>query len=774
MLASQIPAKVPLPFANNGTKNAIPIASQIGVTPGAASLADGFPPLTFTPLAAGGVPPAGADFNGILNLITAVQQWQSAGGSFKYDAEFSTSIGGYPKGSILIGTSNDVNWISLADNNATDPDSGTAANWGALDAFGIAAVTGLSNANVTLTPAQHSKRIITLAGVLTANVQIIFPTSPQQWTVANNTTGAFTVTCKTAAGTGLEITQGSNRDFYCDGINLVGISVSPVDLAATTGAAMVGWDATTLAYQLTNRIKRVVNSVAALKVLDKTKYTQAFVTGYYADGDGGGGAYYYDAADITTPDNGGTVIVASDGGRWKLASALQFATVHTFGAKGDGVTNDRAPIQACTTWAMGWNGVVRFLGLNYKLTTGIVVADNSFRSVKFEGVGTGNAQTASSGGTCLVVTGNVIPITAAFNVFANENIIIDGVNFYNTTLDQLTNGPAVKIIRGAANSRYLCGLLFRNVGIHGFGAGFAFQGMNTVNADNNFIGSTVFDNVSITVTGIGFLLSNCSLNLVTLSNTVLLDCKYGGIRCERDGDVGPGNGKGSAFIGTLCNKTHFEGVGGMFRTCATEVLNSLGEVTRSVITLIDFTHENCGESTLPVSGESFQLGVNTDIHVVGNVVPGLSYGEVLLPYLNSTARLWCDSTMRVIANGGRIMTPRNVNAPVLRRIVADGDSTVITVPLAESTEYAIRSTLILAKGQGGIVESLHTGVYGSSPTRTQIAASALGAGLTLTWGAVAGADAIQLTVANASGFTYTAELQIENLSSASITMASEV
>lgn len=76
MQASNIPSKVPLPFANSGTKNAIPTASQIGVTPGAASLTDGFPPLTMTPLASGGVPPAGADFNGILNLITAIQQWQ--------------------------------------------------------------------------------------------------------------------------------------------------------------------------------------------------------------------------------------------------------------------------------------------------------------------------------------------------------------------------------------------------------------------------------------------------------------------------------------------------------------------------------------------------------------------------------------------------------------------------------------------------------------------------------------------------------------------------
>lgn len=225
MLASQIPAKVPLPFANSGTKNTIPTASQIGITAGAASLTDGFPPLSFTPLASGGVPPAGADFNGIFNLITAVQQWQSAGGAFKYDSAFSTAIGGYPAGATLTSTSNTVNWLNLVDNNTTDPDSGAAANWVALDTYGIGSVTGLTNANVTLTPAQYGKSIITLAGTLTGNVQIIFPNTTQEWMVVNNTTGAFTVTCKTAAGTGGTISQSGNQQFFWgDGTNLNPIS----------------------------------------------------------------------------------------------------------------------------------------------------------------------------------------------------------------------------------------------------------------------------------------------------------------------------------------------------------------------------------------------------------------------------------------------------------------------------------------------------------------------------------------------------------------------
>lgn len=139
MQSSDIPSKFPIPFANAagaGFIRPIPEASQVGIQPGAASLTDGFPPLTMTPLSAGGVPPAGADFNGILNLITAVQQWQCAGGIFKYDSAFSTSISGYPKGCILSSSDGTKLWRSTVDNNTTDPDGASPSGWARADYFG--------------------------------------------------------------------------------------------------------------------------------------------------------------------------------------------------------------------------------------------------------------------------------------------------------------------------------------------------------------------------------------------------------------------------------------------------------------------------------------------------------------------------------------------------------------------------------------------------------------------------------------------------------------
>lgn len=124
MQSSNQPGKISVPFANSGAKQPIPVASQVGIEDGRASYTDGFPPLTRTPLAAGGKPPFGTDMNGILNAITAVQQWQSAGGLFTYDSALSTAIGGYPKGAILLKADLTGTWLNGVEGNTSNPDTG--------------------------------------------------------------------------------------------------------------------------------------------------------------------------------------------------------------------------------------------------------------------------------------------------------------------------------------------------------------------------------------------------------------------------------------------------------------------------------------------------------------------------------------------------------------------------------------------------------------------------------------------------------------------------
>ncbi|PWI81993.1 hypothetical protein DEO48_00920 [Enterobacter sp. CGMCC 5087] len=217
MKLASIPARVPVPFADQGTKNAIPVNSQIGVKDGAASYTDGFPPLTMTPIAAGGIPPAGGDFNGILNAITQSVRWACAGGQYSYDDAFSTSIGGYPKGALIQNTAGDVFWLNTTDDNSTNPDTG--AGWIPAIRYGLTSVA-LAGTNITLTPEQAAKETIVLTGTLTANVQVIMPAWVETWLVINNTTGAFTVSVKTSSGSGVNIGAGTTNQIYGDGNNI--------------------------------------------------------------------------------------------------------------------------------------------------------------------------------------------------------------------------------------------------------------------------------------------------------------------------------------------------------------------------------------------------------------------------------------------------------------------------------------------------------------------------------------------------------------------------
>lgn len=153
MQASGIPTKLPIPWANSagsGYIRTVPQASQIGIQNGAASLTDGFPPLNFLPTASGGVPPFGQDFNGILKLVTQWLQWTQAGAPIAWDSSFSSSIGGYPSGAVVLSaTTPQLWWLSTSDNNVTNPDAG-GAGWVPL-MLGMASRFATLSTNATLT-----------------------------------------------------------------------------------------------------------------------------------------------------------------------------------------------------------------------------------------------------------------------------------------------------------------------------------------------------------------------------------------------------------------------------------------------------------------------------------------------------------------------------------------------------------------------------------------------------------------------------------------------
>lgn len=135
MQLSDAPGKIVLPFANGGSKNAIPVTTT---TPGAASLTAGFPPETMEDPSAGGIGPSGLDFNGIFNAATGVDRWMCAGAGFPFDATFATAVGGYPLGARVLRADGAGYWRSTVNSNTANPDTG-GAGW-ALDVKAIASV----------------------------------------------------------------------------------------------------------------------------------------------------------------------------------------------------------------------------------------------------------------------------------------------------------------------------------------------------------------------------------------------------------------------------------------------------------------------------------------------------------------------------------------------------------------------------------------------------------------------------------------------------------
>ena len=125
------PKLIVKPFAKNGQKNVIPENYETSMDSNQATWDQGFGQITMLPVAAGGLPPKGQDFNGILNQISENIVYQSQGGRFKFSPEYAESIGGYPKGAILQSDDEKKEYQSLIDNNKVNfnTESNISASW---------------------------------------------------------------------------------------------------------------------------------------------------------------------------------------------------------------------------------------------------------------------------------------------------------------------------------------------------------------------------------------------------------------------------------------------------------------------------------------------------------------------------------------------------------------------------------------------------------------------------------------------------------------------
>lgn len=101
----------------------------------------------------------------------------------------------------------------------------------------IARYTSISTTGgtTTLTTSQNRYPIIKLTGILVSNATIVVRTAEKNWNFINATTGNFSVTVKTLAGTGKTIPRGRAVMVYCDGTNVERIRVPEMTAAQAGG-----------------------------------------------------------------------------------------------------------------------------------------------------------------------------------------------------------------------------------------------------------------------------------------------------------------------------------------------------------------------------------------------------------------------------------------------------------------------------------------------------------------------------------------------------------
>ena len=218
MKITDAPLLITTPFAQNGTRNDIPVTSE-GIDTGRASFTTGFPDETMKPITAGGTPPKGADFNGILYALTNAVRFYGAGGHYQFNGSFAAAIGGYPMGATVQASDNMGHWLNVVEANSTGPESGLSTGWLPLaDHNGTATVN--VGGNTTLTPLQAAKANIRFTGSPAGNSTITFPAWTKRYSIINDCAGDQSLICTTGNGESISIKNGAKYEIGCDGKNL--------------------------------------------------------------------------------------------------------------------------------------------------------------------------------------------------------------------------------------------------------------------------------------------------------------------------------------------------------------------------------------------------------------------------------------------------------------------------------------------------------------------------------------------------------------------------
>lgn len=268
---------------------------------------------------------------------------------------------------------------------------------------GVLALSVAGGANVVLSAVQAGNGTFNFTGALTANIAVIVPGTPGKWVVQNNTTGPFTLTVKTAAGTGVAVSQGKAQSVFGDGTNvyLASNDFSSLQLTGTPTAPTppVGDQSTKVAttnfaYQLKNGVVTVPVGGGSNVTLSPAQYGNGIIllTGALTA-----------AIEVVLPQQGGTYVFANE----------------TTGAFG--LTLGTAAAGATTSVIPQGQSVVAYCdGTNVVLAG--AAASSSFRVYTF------TAMAGQSDFACPYTPGNILVAQNGSTIGSANYVATDGAN----------------------------------------------------------------------------------------------------------------------------------------------------------------------------------------------------------------------------------------------------------------------------------------------------------------------------------------------------------
>ena len=130
----------------------------------------------------------------------------------------------------------------------------TNTNLGTLLEQAITGVLSVAQGDTTLTLTatqgasnQARNAVINLTGAMTAGRNVVVPSVNKLYLFKNSTTGGFSTTIKTAAGSGVAVLNGQSRLVYCDGTDVIdGLSLGTIATQTASNVAITGGTVTGL------------------------------------------------------------------------------------------------------------------------------------------------------------------------------------------------------------------------------------------------------------------------------------------------------------------------------------------------------------------------------------------------------------------------------------------------------------------------------------------------------------------------------------------------